>query len=218
MNPTGDSGGGAAELEPHFPTVLDVGSQRVARVYAQALLDAAGAAGQVEDVLQDLDGLFADVIRADPEFEAFLASGAIGRRAKAEVIERAFAGRANPLFVNFLLVLNEHDRLDLLRGVRQAAREISDERAGRMPVLVRSAVPLPDDQRERLRGELREAFRKEPVLETRVDPALLGGLVVRVGDWLYDASVRARLEEIRNQLIASGSHEIQSRRDHFRTD
>jgi F-type H+-transporting ATPase subunit delta len=75
-----------------------------------------------------------------------------------------------------------------------------------MRVTVTTAVPLPDDQRERLRQELREKYKKEPVLTTKVDPALLGGLVVKVGDWLYDASVRTRLTNIRKQLIERGSH------------
>jgi F-type H+-transporting ATPase subunit delta len=66
-----------------------------------------------------------------------------------------------------------------------------------------------------LRQRIREAFQLEPIVQSQVDPDLLGGVVVKVGDWLYDASVRSRLESIRNQLIAKGSHEIQSRRDRF---
>ncbi len=76
-------------------------------------------------------------------------------------------------------------------------------------------MPLPDDQLERLRNELRGALRREPILETRVDPDLLGGLVVQVGDWVYDSSVRSRVADIRNQLIERSSHEIQSRRNRF---
>jgi F-type H+-transporting ATPase subunit delta len=211
MNPTGNEG-------PHFRAVLDVGSQRIARVYAEALLGAAGQGGRVKEILEEFDSLFEDVFRADREFEAFLASGAIGRRPKEEVIRNALGPRASEIFVNFLLVLNAHDRLDLLAGIRRAAHELDDERSGRMQVEVASAVPLADDQRERLRNELREAFRKEPVLATRVDPGLLGGLVVKVGDWLYDASVRTRLQDIRNQLIESSSHAIQTRRDRFGID
>ena len=187
-------------------TVLDAGSQRMARVYAEALLDAADKRNQTDQVLEEFAALVEDVFRADPQFEAFLASGAISRKPKAEVIHRAFDGKASDLFRNFLLVLNDHQRLDLLRGILQAAKELRDERAGRLPVLVTSAAPLPDDQRERLLQELRTEYQQEPVLTLRVDPTLLGGLVVRVGDWLYDASVRTRLETIRKQLIERGSH------------
>jgi F-type H+-transporting ATPase subunit delta len=71
---------------------------------------------------------------------------------------------------------------------------------------VTSAVPLPDDQREQLRQELRAKYNKEPVLTTQVNPALLGGVVIRVGDWIYDASVRTRLETLRKQLTERRSH------------
>jgi F-type H+-transporting ATPase subunit delta len=187
-------------------TVMDATSQRVAKVYAEALLAAADQRNQTDQVLEELGSLVEDVFRADPQLEAFLASGAISRKPKAEAIRRGFEGKASETFLNFLLVLNEHQRLDLLRAILRAARELRDERAGRLPVLVTSAAPLPDDQREQLLHDLRARYNKEPVLTLRVDPALLGGLVVRVGDWLYDASVRARLENIRKQLIERGSH------------
>jgi F-type H+-transporting ATPase subunit delta len=76
-------------------------------------------------------------------------------------------------------------------------------------------VPLEHDHQEQLLGELRQAFQREPILELRVESDLLGGLVVQVGDWLYDASVRSRIARIRNQLIERSSYEIQSGRDRF---
>jgi F-type H+-transporting ATPase subunit delta len=194
---------------------VDVGTQRVARVYAEALLNAAGKRGEADQALEELDSVIRDLYPADPHLEAFFSSGAIGRDRKAQTIRKLFEGRASQTFTNFLLVLNAHERLNLLRTIVVEAREIHEERTGRMRVLVQSAVPLPEDQQERLRQELRGTFKKEPLLDTRVDPELLGGLVVRVGDWLYDGSVRTQLDTIRNQLIARSSYEIQSRRDRF---
>jgi F-type H+-transporting ATPase subunit delta len=197
---------------------VDVGAQRIARTYAQALLDAAEKRGQAQEVLDQLDSLVHDVFAAKPEFEGFLASRAISRKRKPPVIRSAFQGRASDVFLNFLLVLNDHERLDLLRPILSAYRQLYEERTHRVRVRVRSAVPLPDDQRQRLEQELRAAFQREPILETRVDPDLLGGLVVQVGDWVYDGSIRSRLAEIRNHLIESSSYEIQSRRDRFSSD
>ena len=151
------------------------------------------------------------------ERSTFRASGAIGRKQKDEVLRKIFAGKTSPVFLNFLLVLSDHERLDMLRGILAAAQELRDERMGRMRVEVQSATPLPEDQRERLRRELKETFQREPLLSVRTDPELLGGLVVRVGDWLYDASVRTQLDSIRNQIIERSSHEIQSGRDRFST-
>jgi F-type H+-transporting ATPase subunit delta len=196
-------------------TVFDVGAERVGRVYAEALLRAAESKGQTDELLGDLESLVGEVFQADPQLEAYFSSGAINRERKAAVIRSAFSGRASELFVNFLLVLNNHERLDVLRPIAAAYRELRDERFGLLRVLVRTALPLPIDQQEKLKRQLRETFHKEPVLETQTDPELLGGLVVRVGDWLYDHSVKNELESIRNQIIARSSHEIQSRRDRF---
>src|SRR6266852_6724833 len=171
-----------------FEPMADVGAQRVARVYAEALLNAADKQGQSEQVLESLESLIRDVFPAKPQFEAFLQSSAVGRERKAQVIDKVFEGKASPVFVDFLKVLNQHERLNLPRPILTAAKELRDERAKRIRVQVRSAVPLANDQENRLRQQLREALKLDPVLQTAVDPELLGGVVVRVGDWLYDAS------------------------------
>jgi F-type H+-transporting ATPase subunit delta len=169
----------------------------------------------VEEVLAELEALIKDVLNADPYLEVFLTSGIIDRQRKAEVLQGAFANRASDLVLNGLLVLNEHDRLDLLRPIVEAYRELHEQQAGRMRVEVASAVPLPDDLRERLLQELRHKYDKEPVLVARVDPELLGGMVVRIGDRVYDESVRTQLNNIRNDIIARSSYEIQSGRNRF---
>ena len=203
------------DKDADFEPIADVSAQRVARVYAEALLNAADKQGQSDDVVEGLDSLIRDLFQAEPQLEAFLTSSAVGRERKARLIDKVFENKASVLFVDFLKVLNQHERLNLLRPILAAAKELRDERAKRIRVQVRSAVPLANDQENRLRQQLREALKLDPVLQTAVDPELLGGVVVRVGDWLYDASVRARLESIRNQLIARSSYEIQSGRDRF---
>ena len=203
------------DKDADFEPIADVSAQRVARVYAEALLNAADKQGQSDDVVEGLDSLIRDLFQAEPQLEAFLTSSAVGRERKARLIDKVFENKASVLFVDFLKVLNQHERLNLLRPILAAAKELRDARAKRIRVQVRSAVPLANDQENRLRQQLRETLKLDPVLQAAVDPELLGGVVVRVGDWLYDASVRARLESIRNQLIARSSHEIQSGRDRF---
>jgi F-type H+-transporting ATPase subunit delta len=201
---------------PRHATVFDDQVRRVARVYAEALLASAEQRGQAAQVLDDLEGLVREVLDRHPQFEIFLSSAAVGRERKKEAILHAFGGSGD-ILVNFLLVLNEHDRLDTLRAVAITYRELYDAKSGRILVRVQSAIPLTHEQQERLRQELRETFRREPVVEASVDPELLGGMVVRVEDWVYDASVRTRLANLRKQLIERSSHEIQSRRDRFRS-
>jgi F-type H+-transporting ATPase subunit delta len=195
----------------------DVTAQRVARVYAEALLKAAQKHSAADDVLQELQTLVLAIFKQQSLFETFLSSFAIDRKRKTAVLQSAFKDRASLVFFNFLMVLNTHDRLELLRPILAAYRDLNDQRARRIRIQVRSAVALPEDQRHRLSDELRQTFRLEPILEEQVAPELLGGLTVRVGDWLYDASVRTQLETIQNQLITRSSHEIQSGRDRFST-
>jgi F-type H+-transporting ATPase subunit delta len=202
-------------INSEFETVVSVDTQRVAKLYAEALYGAAEQRGQAQEVLDELQSLVSDVFKANPQIEAFLTSVIVGRDRKADLIKNGFANRASETLINFLFVLNNHERLDLLRPILAAYRELYDQKAGRIHVQVRTAQPLPDDQRESLHRELKKAFKKEPILETRVDPDLLGGLVVQVDDWLYDASVRSSLETLRNQIIERSSHEIQSGRDRF---
>jgi len=196
-------------------TVLNDATRHVARVYAEALYNAADKNGQMREVLEELEELAGDVFRLDPRLEVFLSSPAVARERKEQALRKGFQGRVTPTTLHFLLVLNHHDRLAMLRAVALSYRELYDERSGHIKVQVRSAVPLTEDQAERLRQQLRDSFQREPIMETRVDPDLLGGLVVRVEDWVYDASVRTRLEKIRNQLIERSSHEVQSFRNRF---
>lgn len=208
----------APEAQPHDDASGDVSTLRVARVYAEALLKAAGKQEQGDAVGEALDSLVADIFGAEPRVEAFLASPAVPRKAKAPVLLQVFGDRANEVFTNFLLVLNNHGRLDLLRPIRAAYHALLDEQARRVRVQVRSAVPLADEQRRQLQAQLRDRFHLEPVLQEGVDPELLGGLTVQVGDLVYDASLRSRLQDIRNQILTRSSHEIQRWRDRFRTD
>ena len=103
-------------------------------------------------------------------------------------------------------MLNHNNRLDLLAAIVAAYRDLLDKRAGRIRVMVRTAVPLSEAQKNELRQTLAASLHKEPILILRTDPDLLGGMVVQVGDKVYDTSVRARLESLRTQLTARGTN------------
>jgi F-type H+-transporting ATPase subunit delta len=193
----------------------DATAQRVARVYAEALYAEAEKLHAVESTLEELEVLMNEVVPADPLIRTFFLGGVVGRERRDEALKKAFAGKLSDLSLHFLLVLSDHERLELLRPVLAVYRLLLEERAGKVRATVWTAVPLPDDQRERLLEQLRTLTRREPVLNARVDPDVLGGLIVQVGDWRYDASVRHQLDIIRNQLIESSSHEIQAGRDRF---
>jgi F-type H+-transporting ATPase subunit delta len=206
-----------SDLDPTVaPSVFDVDVLRVARVYAQSLLQAAQKANKVDLMQEHIDDLFGERTR-DPNDPAdlgtLLTSTAIPRGRKEQVIRDAFGGRVDDLFLNFLLVLNEHNRLAIIRAVGAMYRELRDELYNRVRLQVRSAVPLNDDQKEQIKSQAGAYFKMEPVLVEVVDPTLIGGLQIQVGDRMFDLSLKSRLESIKNQLIARSSHEIQRRRD-----
>ena len=200
-----------------FHDKADVSARRIAKVYATALLDTAAKHADADTVLAELEALVREVFAQEPRLEMFLSSAAIGRHARHASLQKIFSGRVSATFMNFLQVLNDHERLNLIRPILSAATEMHDERSRRLRVVVASAVPLPDDVRTRLEKSVRTYFHLEPVLIPHIDPALLGGLKIRIGDMQYDASVRNRLDTLRDQILARSSHEIQSRRDRFST-
>lgn len=196
---------------------FDRETQQLARVYAEALVRAAQERGEVDSLREELDQFFNRVVPRDPLISAFFESGAIGRRRRAEMLDKVFTPRVSELFSNLLMVLNDHERLVMIRPIAATYHALCDERAGRMRVEVRSAVELSEPQRQQLVERLRQELQKEPVLDTTVDADLIGGVTVKIGDLLYDGSIRTRLQDIRKQLIARSNYEIQSGRDRFST-
>ncbi len=190
---------------------------RIPRAYAEALVNVAGARGALEEVATNYYSLVYDIFPAVPGLEQALYGASLGKRAKDELITRVLEGRASPVFVDFLKVLNRKDRLGLLRVIGIACRELLDERAGRVRVLVETAAPLSDEQQERLRQTLAEAHGIVPVLVVRENPDLLGGMVVHVGDKVFDTSVRSKLTTLRNTILARGNNAVQRDRNRFRS-
>ena len=188
---------------------------RISRIYAEALMAAAQQKGETDRVLEELDSLVDDVFKNHPQLETLFSSAALGRYARRDALNKAFDNRCSETFLSFLHILNEHDRLDLLRSIRQAVHELDDERKNRVQVLVQSAVPLSDNIRHALAEQIRSVFQKEPVLVARIAPELLGGMKIRIGDVQVDSTVRNYLDNMKKNILARSSHEIQSRRDSF---
>ena len=192
----------------------DVGVERIAEVYAQALLGAAGASAK--ELLDEFDALLAAVFDVYPGFEEILASGLVSTEEKSGIIGRVFAGRASLMMVHFLKVVAAHGRLDCLRIIHRRAHQLYEEMLGRVPVKLTTAAPITDELARKIAENLRQVIQAEPVLTRNVDPQLVGGAVVRIGDTVYDGSIANQLENIRQQMIDRSAHEIQSRRDRFR--
>jgi len=195
-----------AELQHGF----DIDRQRIGAVYAQSLLDAAEKSGQAEAVVAELESLVADVLDRLPDLDALLSAPRIALDEKQRVLERALASRASELLLTFLKVVCRRRRMDCLREIARAARKLHNERSGVVRVRLSTAAALDPTTRGLLLNVLRGALRTEVQLKHRVEPDLIGGMVVRVGDRVYDGSVAGRLASLREQMIDGAKQQLRS--------
>ncbi|QEL17042.1 F0F1 ATP synthase subunit delta [Limnoglobus roseus] len=187
-------------------SVLDEGvsRSRLARVYAEALLAVAAKTNQRDEIGDQLDDVIRNVFATKPEVEAFLNNPTISKRQKEPLLREAFAGCAEPIR-NLLGVLNQNNRLGLVRSLAAVYRDLRDQHAGRLRVTVKSAVPLSDEQVNQLKATLEKSLNKSPVIVPVVEPELIGGLIVQIGDRVIDTSVRTRIQTLRAQLMERGT-------------
>jgi F-type H+-transporting ATPase subunit delta len=203
------------QIKTRIESVMhDPGAGAVAGVYAAALLNSIPA-GEQEERIGEFRSFMSEIIEKQPEFAQVLSSGMVSRDEKVALIDRVLVGRASELFVNFLRVLARHDRLDLLALILAQAEIELERRLGKKRIQVVSAQPLSDSALAGIRDQLARDLQITPILETAVDPSLLGGVRIRVGDTVYDGSLRSRLTQLRSRVRERSLHEIQSGRNRF---
>lgn len=180
-------------------------SELIARNYAETLLDLAdrnGGAAAMDQFAVALDEV-AGLVQGDPRVRQFLETPRVTAADKKKVLQGALAGRAPQLFLRFVSVLVDKRRQTLLPEIAEAYRGLVDERMGRVRVQV-AISHLPD---EALQAEIGNALARRlgrTVIPTfTVDPELLGGLVVKVGDEILDGSVRTRAARLRRAMMAA---------------
>lgn len=173
-----------------------------ARRYAKAVFDLAQESG-------DLDGWRARLARLqtllnDPQTAAIIANPAVSPERRLEVVDVLDPdGALGQEGRNLGKLLIEARATPSLPEIRAEYDRLDDQAAGRVRAVATSAVPLTDEDRERLVTDLSRRFQKEIRLQTRVDPSILGGLVVQVGDQVIDASIQTRLQQLRRQLATA---------------
>jgi len=170
----------------------------VAGTYAAALYQAAADKRAVADVSADLAEL-GEALGADSDVARVLHNPQVESRVKKAAIA-GLAGSVSPLTVNLLQVLIDRGRLEDLATISASFADRVADAAGRIAVEVTSAIPLPQDLREQVAARISEQTGKTPEITERVDPEIIGGLVLRVGGVVTDASVRGRLDGLRRSI------------------
>lgn len=168
-------------------------SERVARRYVKALFDLANEAGQADAVgvmLHDLQQLY----HVHLKLRNALSDPRLPQDRKEALLLRLMGPEAPPVLQRFAALLADKHRLGVLQHAGTIFARLQDEAAGISQAEVRSALPLSEDQQFRLQEALSGLLGLEVVLTTQVDPAVIGGIAVKVGDLLIDGSVRGRLQ------------------------
>ena len=181
---------------------FDAGRQHLGLVYAKALLGAAEKVNQVDRVLEELESVVNDVFAKLPQLLVILSAVRVEFEKKEQLLDKTFKGKMSPVLLDSLKVIGRHNRLDCLHAVAVAARQLFNDARGRVAVQVRTAQPLSADLQKSISAALKQRLGKDIDLQLQVRPEILGGLVVRVGDTLFDGSLVTKLEKMRVAAIA----------------
>jgi F-type H+-transporting ATPase subunit delta len=156
-----------------------------------------------------------EVLESAPRLEELFASALVSQEDKERTIDRVFGSQAAPLVLNFLKVLARHNRLDLVRTIARQVVKLDRERRGLVDVEVRVARELADDIRTEIHNRIHRVLGKEPVLHLAVDPELIAGIWVRVGDRVFDGSIRTQLEHARRAMVDRATEMIETQPERF---
>jgi ATP synthase F1 delta subunit len=175
--------------------------EEIARVYATALFGAAKDRGKLDSIRDQL-GQFVDALNENREMQLFLFSPAFSSAEKIEGLKKAVSD-VEPELLNFLELLLEKGRMPVIFRIRRQFDALWAKENKRLGVTVTSAVELDPEIAKRIGAEIEEQTGNTVELESRVDPDILGGLVVQVGNMILDTSIRNRLEKLRKSVASA---------------
>lgn len=184
----------------------------LAGVYARSLFELAESKGgqeKAEKTLGELEEVV-ELSRQDARFSEFLSSRVLGAKARDGALSRIFEGRVSGVTLRFLRLLNRKGRLGLLIPITTAFDRLVQERFGRVEVDVYTPGPVGADELRRLRERLGATLGKEVIVHPYTDAAMIGGIKLRIGDQLVDASVSTRLRKMREQVERRGGAQVRA--------
>lgn len=199
------------------PTVFDTTAQQVGEVYARALLGVGQAKGRVGEIVGELQS-FDDCLQQLPKLAQALQAPRVPEADKERILRKALEGKTSPEFLNFLLVLIRRGRFSALSAIRHAAIKLFDEVTGQVRATVTTASPISEAAQGKLAERLGKLLGKQVRIETKLDDSIIGGVVVRVGDTVYDASVANQLSQVRAKTAARIADSIRGSLERFASD
>lgn len=174
----------------------------VAITFVNALLDLADLKGITDQVEKDLD-LVCDTLTENEKFKKILLHPSITRDDKKDLINKVFGDNVSGLMRNFLTLLVDRRKVEVLELIPMVYKDAIDEKKGILRARVETVLPLPDEQLELLKGQLAKITGKTVEANVFLNPGILGGIVVEIGNNLIDGSVANRLKNLKNNLLGS---------------
>ncbi|MDB2686409.1 ATP synthase F1 subunit delta [Mariniblastus sp.] len=195
------------------PTVFDTDQQQLGETYAKALLGLSDKPKKVDTYVDQLSNV-AQVVSELPKLKAILESPQIGADQKAKLIEKSFGG-LNKKVINFLKVLTRNGRFNCLAATAVSAEKLRDEAAGRVQGELTTASEVDKKVIDRIAERLSKVVGREVKLTSRVDADVIGGMVIRIGDTVYDGSVVNQLAQVRTKAVQKAADAIREKLDRF---
>ncbi len=173
--------------------------RKVATRYAGALLASAKEAGVLDGVAESFAAVDA-VVRDNRDLVVFLDSPQVPVAEKKKLLKDVFGGKIEDLLLTFFYLLIDKNRIENLRDIAEVFADLVEQERGVLRAGVVTAVPLAEDLEASLRDKLAAMTGKTVILEKKVDPGVIGGVCVTMGDRILDGTVRANLDRLRKQL------------------
>ncbi|WP_425398810.1 ATP synthase F1 subunit delta [Aeoliella sp.] len=198
-------------------TVLDIDQEQLARIYAKAFLSATASMDR-DALVEELESLVADVLDKFPDFDFNLTSNFLSHEEREELIDKVFGPRASASVVNLLKTLSKNGRPGMVRSVVRTVRKMYGEMHGRHEVRVYAPQELSADLQAGLEQALQARLGVMADFHFHIKPDLIGGMVVQVGDTVFDGSVRTTLERARRKMVMQAVEAIETRPESFFDD
>jgi F-type H+-transporting ATPase subunit delta len=169
--------------------------------YAKALFALAREEGRVDDVRREIQTLV-DLFTSIPELGSvvYRPLHPLAER-RAAILSVARQAGTSETVTRFMALLLDHHRMDVFPTVRDELERLANEAAGRVQAEVTAAAELPPDQLDRLRRALAARTQSDVQLDVRIDPSILGGVVAKIGDVVFDSSIRTQIAQMRANLM-----------------
>ncbi len=196
------------------PDLFTTEQQQIGSVYAKALLGVGEKSGDTQQLLEELAAV-AKAVSNQPSLNSTLQSPQVGSEEKLKLVGKIFEGKVSHPMMNFLKVLVGKDRFDCVAAISAAAKKLNDEKSGEVQATVTTAEEIDASAKDEIAKQLSKKLGKKVKLDSVVDASVVGGVVVRVGDTVYDNSVVGQLQQVRQRAMERAAEAIREKLDRF---